>query len=95
MATASRPVTLARFGVHRCVHRLGSVPLSYRGPVDGQQKAVDEVCMEELRDLALQSSSASTDEEACLVAMARRLVIQRLRAVSRSRLTLALQRAMG
>lgn len=64
--------------------------VSFRGPVDGQQRAVDEVCMEELRDLAQQASSVSTDEDDCLVKMARRLGIQRLRAASRSRLTVAL-----
>lgn len=66
--------------------------VGFRAPLENQQRAVDEICIEELHDLALQSCSASMDEDTNLVVMARRLGMQRLRAVSRSRLSLALER---
>ncbi len=66
-----------------------SVP--WRPPAHDQQRAIDEVCAEELRSLAVLVFDSSRGEEWSLVQMARALGIMRLSAAGRPRLEAAVR----
>lgn len=59
----------------------------------GLDRTVDEICMPELVSLALEVIASGDVGEGAVMAMARRVGLQRLRLASRRRLELALQRA--
>ncbi|QDQ29319.1 DUF3320 domain-containing protein [Chitinimonas arctica] len=66
-------------------------PVSWRPPVNEQQRAIDEVCAEELRSLAALVYDSTKGEEWMLVQMARQLGLMKLRAASRPRLEIAIK----
>ncbi|WP_265584059.1 DUF3320 domain-containing protein [Chitinimonas koreensis] len=63
----------------------------WRPPADEQQRAIDEVCAEELRSLATLVFDPTKGEEWTLVQMARQLGLMKLRAASRPRLEAAIR----
>lgn len=65
--------------------------VSWRPPVNEQQRAIDEVCAEELRSLAALVFDPTKGEEWTLVQMARQLGLMKLRAASRPRLEAAIR----
>ena len=63
----------------------------YRAPLDeGASRGVEEICLQELRSLARQIRDLGLAGEDAVIAMARELGLQRLRAASRGRLEKAL-----
>jgi hypothetical protein len=57
---------------------------------EGNPRGVEEICLQELRSLAQQIRDLGLDGEDAVIAMARELGLQRLRAASRGRLEKAL-----
>lgn len=72
-------------------HMVSGSAVAYRAPVeDGSFRSVEEICLQELMSLAQQVRSQGLSGEDALIAMARELGLQRLRAASRGRLESAL-----
>jgi hypothetical protein len=65
----------------------------WRPPANEQQRAIDEVCAEELRSLAALVFDPAKGDEWTLVQMARQLGLMKLRAASRPRLEAAIRAA--
>jgi very-short-patch-repair endonuclease len=61
---------------------------------EGNSRGVEEICLQELRSLAQQIRDLGLDGEDAVIAMARELGLQRLRAASRGRIEIALATAV-
>ena len=70
------------------------LPISFRRAHGDNTRAIDEVCMQELVDLARQVSGKATSTDDAILEMARQLGLQRLRSTSRGRFQKAMDQAL-